>query len=307
MNLYLAAVYTNNMYPEQATGVRLAPREQHVVISAPNVLESYHYIHKQTFVDDIRRQGRQVFLDSGAFSAWNIGKPVDINAYISYVQRNADILRVDDGVPMFSVLDGIGDPKLTWENQAYMESKGVKPLPCFHFGEDPAYLEWYIRHYPYITIGGMVGQHPAALIDWLDVIWSRYLLGADGRPRLKVHAFGITSIPIMKRYPWYSVDSSRWLQTAIFGSLVLPGNWGDLAVSNRSPQRHDIGRHLYTISEPERRVLLQHFADNGFDVDRLVDQPFARGAYNMWSFGCIQDEINSGRAPRTTTFKQELF
>jgi hypothetical protein len=52
--------------------------------------------------------------------------------------QNRDIIRHDDGVCMASVLDGIGDAQLTYSNQIYMEQHGACPLPCFHFGEDPA-------------------------------------------------------------------------------------------------------------------------------------------------------------------------
>ena len=66
---------------------------------------------------------------------------------------------------MASVLDGIGDPLQTYRNQLEMEARGIRPLPCFHAGEDEKYLEYYIQNYEYITLGGMVGSSAMQLID----------------------------------------------------------------------------------------------------------------------------------------------
>ena len=150
MNLYLAAVYTNGFRKGQSTYPKLNEREAEIVDTIPNILESYHYVNRQKYVDEMRADGAQVFLDSGAFSAWNMGATISLPGYCKYIQENEDIIRKDDGVIMASVLDGIGDPLQTWRNQNEMEARGVTPLPCFHFGEDERYLEYYMSKYPYI-------------------------------------------------------------------------------------------------------------------------------------------------------------
>ena len=76
--------------------------------------------------------------------------------YCRYIQKNEDIIEKVDGMTCASVLDGIGDPLKTYQNQKAMEGMGVVPLPCFHYGEDERYLDYYAANYPYITIGGMV-------------------------------------------------------------------------------------------------------------------------------------------------------
>ena len=157
MNLFLAAVYTNAYKPGQNRYLKLNEHEQAIVQDLPHILESYHYINSQRIVDQMREDGAKVFLDSGAFSAHTLGVAISVEDYWEYIKRNLDILRVEDGVVMASVLDGIGDPLQTWRNQLEMEMRGATPLPCFHFGEDPRYLDWYVERYDYITIGGMVG------------------------------------------------------------------------------------------------------------------------------------------------------
>lgn len=291
MNLFLAAVYTNNYQPTQARYAKLTENEQNIIRSIPHILESFHYVHSQKFVDTMREQGAKVFLDSGAFSAFHLGVSIDINDYCDYIIRNKDILRVEDGAVMASVLDGIGDPLKTWQNQLIMESKGATPLPCFHFGEDPRYLDWYVQRYDYITIGGLVGRSSRDAQVWLDRIWDNHMLDGSGRAKLKVHAFGMTSPDLMKRYPWYSVDSSSWIQAAAFGS-IFTSEHGPIAVSKDSPSRHEAGRHLSTLTEIERCSVTAMLERKGFNYERLSSVYESRACYNTLGYMELNDLIN---------------
>lgn len=313
MNLYLAAVYTNSYRSGGGTlrrYMKLNDREKECVNAIPHLLESYHYIDSQRYVDAIRADGARVFLDSGAFSAYTLGATIDLKGYCDYIKRNLDIIRVDDGVVMASVLDGIGDPLQTYRNQLHMESLGVRPLPCFHAGEDERYLEHYIQNYDYITLGGMVGAGTDQLIKWLDRMWGEHLLDGSGKPRLKVHGFGVTSIPIMERYPWYSVDSSSWIQAAAFGS-VFTAEHGAIAVSSQSPSRHDWGQHVSTLTDIEREYVLGILEKDGFDYTRLSTVYESRAAYNCLGYmklnGFINDHIDRSAGVLDCHAIQHLF
>lgn len=315
MHVYCAAVYGNSYCRGQNRYVKLSEHEQALVNAIPNILESYHYVHKQKWVDDMRREGAKVFMDSGAFSAWTLGVTLNIVEYCDYLKRNADIIRVEDGAFMASVLDGIGDPKQTIINQKHMEYLGVRPLPCFHKGEDERYLQEYMRDYEYITIGGMVGSTVEQLRIWLDRIWDRYL-APGGKPLLKVHGFGMTSVELMELYPWYSIDSSSWIQSAAFGNVVWPRYREDtiphikaepLKVSGKSPSRQDAGQHITTLSEIERNEMFKLFTTQGFPFERLSDIYESRAAYNLWAFGELNTQINRAHNNRFKAVVQELF
>jgi hypothetical protein len=290
----MAAVFTNSYMPGGNRWVKLTEREQDAVRSIPHILESWHYVNGQRFVDNMRDNHAKIFLDSGAFSAYTLGATLDIVKYCDYIKNNHDIMRVEDGVVMASVLDGIGDPLKTWQNQQVMEQLGAKPLPCFHAGEDERYLEHYVQNYEYITLGGMVGTSTKALCVWLDRIWDRYLCDGSGRPRIKVHGFGITAIPVMQRYPWYSCDSSSWIQSAAFGSIISPDH-GPLSVSEKSPSRHDAGQHVSTLTPIQQDYVLQMLEKQGFTYERLSTVYESRAAYNLWSFGVVETMINAAK------------
>lgn len=278
MRLYLAGIYAANFKLNGRLYNRLTDNEKIQRKSATYILESYHYVHRKTFVDSIRGDGVKVFLDSGAFSAFTKGVKVDLKKYCRYIHEHQDIIE------NASVLDAIGDVHGTYQNQIAMEKEGTRPLPCFHYGEDERYLEYYVANYEYITLGGMVPISTPQLKFWLDRIWEKYLTDGSGRPKLKVHGFGLTTVSLMERYPWYSVDSSSWVQTARVGGMLILPEVKILNVSNQSPQRKVAGQHIDNISPVERQEIEQRLINLGVDVTRMRETYLSRWAYNIWAF-----------------------
>lgn len=299
MNVYIAGIYTSNFHRGGSYYSKLTDRERLGHDECIWRLESYHYIHKQAYVDRIRETGDKVFLDSGAFSAFTLGKTIDLPAYCDYIHRNSDI------IAMASVLDGIGDPLKTYQNQLAMEELGTRPLPCFHYGEDERYLEYYMANYEYITLGGMVPISTPQLIHWLDRLWDKYLTDGSGRPRLKVHGFGLTSVPLMMRYPWFSVDSSSWVQLAAFGNIFIPGI-GMVSMSDRSPSTKVEGKHFDNITPIERERVAQILTSQGYDPERMRTINYPRWAYNVWAYTEL-GRMTSQVDPNFKAPQEELF
>lgn len=308
MNLYNAGIYTSGFSYHSTLWGRLTENEkyQRRYAGERNILESFHYIGKQRSVDMLRRDGHKVFLDSGAFSMWSLGAKVDIAAYCDYIKRNDDIIRKEDGVLMASVMDAIGDAEGTLKNQNAMETMGVRPLPCFHFGEDPKYLEYYIANYEYITLGGMVAQESWQLKLWLDEIWDKYLTDSSGRPKVRVHGFGLTSPELMRRYPWFSVDSSSWVQQAKVGMLLLLPEARGIDVSEQSPRRKISGQHITTFTPPLRDALFQRFAAEGVDMQRAQTTYLARWTYNMYAYSKLGELISAEKGDNPTFARAQL-
>lgn len=298
MNLYIAGVYTASFQTGGVAWGRLDDREKQGHATIENFLESYHYIGSGKYADRIRENGARVFLDSGAFSAFSLGVDVDLPAYCRWIQANSDIIRCDGPDLMASVLDGIGDPLKTYQNQLAMEQLGVRPLPCFHYGEDERYLEFYLANYDYITIGGMVPVSTPQLFYWLDRIWSKYLTDGSGRPRIKVHGFGLTSVDLMTRYPWYSVDSSSWVQIGAHGNIIMDGK--TMAVSSQSPSRKNANQHIDSMAPIMRDAIETRLIGMGYDPNRLRDIQYSRWAFNAEQFAQMgRDQL------RGKTFENE--
>lgn len=212
-----------------------------------------------------------LFLDSGAFSAWSQGKEIDIYEYIDFIKEHINVIDV------YANLDVIGDPEATWKNQMIMEKAGLKPLPVFHYGEDEKWLKRMLtKDYDYISLGGMVPISTSDLIHWLDYVYKTYLCDDKGMPIVKVHGFGLTSLRLMVRYPWFSVDSTSWVLTGRMGSIYIPkyrnGKWvydedsWKICVSNRSPGTKEAGKHITTMSKIEKEILLNYIYEKGYKL-----------------------------------------
>lgn len=285
MKLYTAAIYTNQLEIGGKYWQRMDAAERGHRQAVRYILESYHYVNMQHRVDAMRQDKVKIFLDSGAFSAFTQGVTIDINEYCNYIRRNRDIIEC------CSVLDAVGDPSKTLNNQAIMEEQGVAALPCYHYGEDESYLANYLDGYEYITIGGMVPISTPQLRIWLDRIWSRYLCRHDGTPRVKVHAFGMTNQELMARYPWHSVDSSSWVYKGNMGFLLVP-NFGTIRISEGSETRKVDGAHVDSTTSPlERDACLAQLICRGFNPQRLRTEYLSRWIFNIATYHEINLEL----------------
>jgi len=233
----------------------------------------------------------ELFLDSGAFSAWSQKTKISIRKYIKFIKENIDVIDV------YSNLDVIGSAEGTWKNQLHMEKAGLNPLPTFHYGEDYKWLEKYVSlDYDYICLGGMVPINTKDLIPWLDTVFSKYVCDKDGMPLIKMHGFGLTSLPLMERYPWYSVDSTSWVIVGRMGGIHIPakrgGKWDytkafKVAVSSLSPLKSDAGKHITTLSIKEREIMLEYIHEKGYvlgkSVFHLVPQSYELKPNEKWT------------------------
>lgn len=297
MRLYIAGIYTSNFNKNGSLYRKSTPNAQAHRDNVKHNLESYHYIHKGKYVDQIRADGVKVFLDSGAFSSFSLGVEVSIEAYAEFVRSNQDIIR------MASVLDAIGDPVGTYHNQNRLEQLGAEVLPCFHYGEPWDLCEYYVRNYPYITIGGMVPIPNNKLEVWLDELWDRVLTDADGYSRIKIHGFGLTARKLMAKYPWYSVDSSSWVQVAANGGIVLPELPQPVAISDRSPKVKDFMTHYATLPAPSRQKIDKLLTYYGSSAEEMATDYKSRWAFNAFTYdrlGELMGEDHWRRPFRTT-------
>ncbi len=230
-----------------------------------------------------------LFLDSGAFSAWSKGVDIDIYEYIDFIKE------YEKYIDVYANLDVIGDARATMKNQRIMEKAGLTPLPTFHRGSNIKYLEYYLKKYDYIALGGMVsGATSKVLLEWLDPLWRDYLTDSDGMPIVKVHGFAITSVPLMIRFPWYSVDSTSWVLTGRFGAVYVPKKIKGvydynkiphkINVSDKSASQKDAGKHYSTMTSIERKAIDDYFKLKGYTFEELSAEYQKRDELNIIYF-----------------------
>lgn len=183
-------------------------------------LETYFYLKNKDYVEYHSKYGflgKNLFLDSGAFSAFTQKKTIDIDAYIEYIKKNKSYISV------YANLDVIGDWEGTKRNQEYMEANGVNPLPVFHYKSPMEELVRLVDKYDYIALGGLVplAGKKKILINWLNkcfkIIYENTV--KKGKRLTKVHGFGVNSFLIWKMFPFYSCDATSWLMGGKFRHL----------------------------------------------------------------------------------------
>lgn len=174
-------------------------------------LTSYFYARKKGIA---KYANDELFLDSGAFSAFTQKKHIDIDEYIAFIKRNQ--------CEIYAGLDVIGDAQKTEKNINYMKEKGLRPIPTFHKTSERYWIHKILdSDFDYIALGGMAGIDKNVLANeiWLDKVWNDILIR---RPDIKVHGFGMTTFKLIKRYPWYSIDSTTWNVARKFGEGFTP-------------------------------------------------------------------------------------
>lgn len=212
------------------------------------------------------------FLDSGAYSAFSKGHEIDIHEYIQFIKDHDDIFET------YANLDVIGNPEETWKNQKIMEKAGLHPLPTFHYNEDIKWLKKYLKKYGHIALGGMVPVSTKNIHIWLDFLFDRYLTDKSGRPKYKIHGFGVNGVRTIWRYPWFSVDATTWIRNGALGRVLIPKpKAGGGFNYKKSPfvvtmsQREPIMKqqnNIKTLSPNIQKYVIDYIQEKGFSLGK---------------------------------------
>ena len=157
-----------------------------------------------------------LLLDSGAFTANSQNIEINIDEYISYVKKYK--------IQNYAWLDVIWDWEKTWKNQMYMESKWLNPIPTFHLWEKKEFFLKMVDKYDYIWLWWMVphAKNVKLIQSFLDFCF-HYI--STNKLKTKIHWRWMTNYKIMKKYPFYSVDSTWRLAPQKFNRMILFKNW----------------------------------------------------------------------------------
>jgi hypothetical protein len=254
-------------------------------------LISYYY--HQNIDDDVttsRDMGLDLFLDSGAFTAFTKGVIIDPKRYAKFIQDSACWSTCSN-------IDHIGKgeeaAQKSYDNLKILESLGVQVSPVFHVREPNRWLQRYLDEgYPYVFIGGMVPESTGWLNERLDGLWGDILCKPDGTPKIKVHGFGLTDQLLMFRYPWFSVDSSSWLMTGIYGSCVLktPAGMKKIVFSEESPEARKLkGWHFKTLAPAMQDQVREWLVQYGVTAEECMSYYRFRNIVNAASFQQMEE------------------
>lgn len=281
MIIYMNALYSNEYMPEQKNFVKLTETEQNIITTTNYLAETYQSISNKNITSLIRNHKFKIFLTSKATQISATMRNNAILAYAQFLNKNADLWLHDGNNILCSVLDEMSDPLQTFRNQKALENLGINTLPCYNLcNNDERFLDYYVNNYEYIIINGISGISSKHLIPLLDHIWNKYLLDNSGKVKLKIHAVGVASLDILKRYPWHSCDSSIFTQLSVNGN-ILTNNLDIVTISNNSSKIHTQGKHLSNLSHDEQERVFKYISAANFEHERLASSIESRTVFNL--------------------------
>lgn len=231
----------------------------------------------------------QLMLDSGAFSAWSQKASIDLDAYIDFCLThqehleyivNLDVIPGEWGQKRLPPEEVRRAAEQGWENYWRMRDAGVdkdKLIHVFHQGEPFEWLQMIVKEVPYIGLSPANDRTTPEKTTWLDDCMP-HVTDKDGMPIVKWHGFAVTSIGLMLRYPWYSVDSASWSIVAGMGKIYVPRfscgkpdylstPW-QLPISPKSPDVASRGEHFLTLSPLQQAEITAYLASKGFSLGK---------------------------------------
>jgi len=177
------------------------------VIPPLNVLVAFPYINRSMAEALLSYEHLRLIIDSGAFTAWASGKPIDLDTYCRFLETT----------PLkpwrYFVLDVIGDAHASRQNYETMLARGLNPIPVFTPGETLEALDEYWQTSDVVAVGGL----NAPGIDKHAHVRA-VMRHAAGR---KVHLLGYAGADRLKALRPYMCDASSWEGGARYGAVNL--------------------------------------------------------------------------------------
>ena len=232
-----------------------------------------------------------LFIDSGSFSAHTKNADVNVDSYISYINS------IDDDVYLCAQVDKIpgvfrkpktnaeleAAPLLSWGNYLYMRKCLKSPdklIPIFHQGEDYKWLGNMLettfdgKHIPYIGISPANDQHTTEKEKFIEKCFQ--IISNSSNPGVKTHAFGMTSLHLLERYPFTSADSTSWIMNGANGSIMT--KFGSVVISSKS---QNAPNHIRKMPKAAQQAIQSFVEKEGYTLEQMERDYKARIVYNI--------------------------
>lgn len=237
----------------------------------------------------------KLFIDSGAYSAHTRNADLNVDEYINYLND------IDEYVQLFAQVDKIpgeyGHPKSrqdlmdaprqSWENYLYMRERVKSPeklIPIFHQDEEFVWLENLLeatfdgKHIPYIGISPANDKPVKTKIVFIERCFD--IIAKSSNPSVKTHAFGMTSLNVLERYPFTSADSTSWIMNAANGSIMT--KYGSVTLSSG---RTHAPEHIGKMPRDAQEQIQDYVESHGYKLDELADDYKQRMNFNIMFLG----------------------
>jgi len=192
------------------------------------ILVSYHYISKSfkfytEFLPKLKSEGGLFMSDSGAFSVLHSTELTDehytrkywepyIEKYVAWLYENKEYIYC---AANFDIEQIVGYETVdAWNKQYFEPLEQYMQIVYVPHGQDHTSkslrdrFEYYCTRYDYVGV-------PSGRLSYANAAQLYYIGNRYGS---RLHGFGWTSIPTLKTWPFFSVDSTTWLGGVRYGT-----------------------------------------------------------------------------------------
>ena len=209
------------------------------------LLESFEYLNDKKMLN---YKNHNFLLDSGAFTFMNKTKSrcdwdLYITNYGNFINKH--------NINLFFELDidVVVGLKETERLRNKLETITKKQcIPVWHKSRGLAYWIKMCEDYSYVAIGGIVTKE----IKKSEYSFFSPLLKIARERNCKVHGLGYTNIKGLKKYPFYSVDSTSWISGQKFLNMMQYVGNGNFKTHRPEPNQKGINpkkRLAYNFNE----------------------------------------------------------
>lgn len=176
-----------------------------------SILVSFAYLDQWPRIKPYFRAPKSTMLDSGAFTAYTVGRPVNHDALLAETVKP----EWDEAVG----LDVIGSWEGSKANAEYALARGVtKGMPVFHIGDPWDLLKWYCERFPKVGLSCRFGEDVKTSLRFYEQCFAR------AWPH-RFHSFGWVDPIALIRFPFHSADAATW--------SVAPTAYRNFAIKTR--------------------------------------------------------------------------
>ena len=299
------------------------PRPEQGDLDIKNRLVSYLYPAQLTkWVALTKGKPGNVILDSGAFSAWNKGKSISLDEYITYAhhairraEKSGKMVRVVN----LDVIPGkVGQTKALnqliikkeqrqqnkeliesaakqgYENLLVLKQNGITPIHVFHQGEEIKWLDKMLEQTDYIGISPANDMPTTSKKQWIYFVFEYlYRKGA----KVDTHGFAVLIPELLRELPWTSADAISWLMIAANGSIIYPiggfKNFDSSIVCSKPFNQFLVSSKQ--IAKGEKHLtdnILNLIKEDGYTYEQLQDYK-VREEINVKTFHLFEEWLNA--------------
>lgn len=254
-----------------------------------------------------------IFIDSGAFSAFTRDLKVDIDEYIKFinlVHSDVKLYAALDVIPTHSNPESVAKcSKESWDNYLYMRERvedKYKLIPTFHYGEDYEYLKDILNYsdeygkVEYLALGGLARRSSSERETFIETCYR--IIKECERTDIKIHLFGVTDMDVCRKYGGTSTDSTSWVRAAAFGEICT--EYGRLIVSDTRALHP---RHISNNSPVVQQDIVDKLEQYGISMQELSESTRARELYNLMYFYNITKDISEPNYDLCSVAKVSLW